>query len=274
MTKTAERVYLLGPAPPARFRFHRPVARPRGRCQIHEAILTASRQSSLWIATGSKPTDDLLRAALATGSSWNGRPRLGRLLMLFPPRLDSLPALHELFEPVAWGTAAFRILPYDELAEVLDAENRRDLFIGGFVDPGTATLILYRGDLERLAVPLSQFKSFGSGPQPNAAGLAFTDHGQTVCLGDYQAAADAILYEVAPDYRRRILAKRHEEDRSFGACLRRLRVLRGLRQGDFNAIPARTIARIERGEVARPHRDTLQRIAKHLDVEPADIETF
>jgi hypothetical protein len=193
---------------------------------------------------------------------------------LFPPRPDSLPALEDLFDAVAWGTASFKLLPHAELAEVLGSANRHDLFIGGFVDPGTETLVLFRGDFERLVVPLSVFKAFGDGPEPNPSALSLLDYGQTVGLGDYQAASDAILYEVDSDYRRRINARRREEDRSFGACLRRLRVLKGLRQSDFGTIPARTIARIERGETGKPHRATLLKLAKRLGVVPEEIERY
>lgn len=275
MTRTTEQFYLLGGEPRERFRFRLPVTSLRKRSEMHRAILQATKQSSVWIATRSESTDDLLREVLKSGQPRTSfRPRLGRLLLLFPPRLGSLPALEELFAPVAWGTASLRLLPYGELAEVLGAENRRDLLIGGFVDATTDTLILYRGDFARLAVPLSLFKALGTGPRPNPSALSFTDFGQTVCLGDYQAAADAVLYEVDPEYRRRINAKRREEDRSFGASLRRLRVMKGLRQSDFNSIPAKTIARIERGEVGKPHRETVQKIARCLRVEGEDIETY
>jgi hypothetical protein len=275
MTKTTEQIYLLGGEPRERFRFRPPVAQLRKRSEIQQAILQAPKHASIWIATRSDLTDDLLREVWASASKRTSiLPRLGRLLVLFPPRLDSLPALEELFDPVIWGTASLRLLPYEELAVVLGAAKRRDLFIGGFVDPKTETLILYRGDFARLAVPLSNFKAPGSGPKPNPSALSFTDYGQTICLGSYQAAGDAILHEMDPDFRRRINAKRREEDRSFGASLRRLRILKGLRQSDFNGIPAKTIARVERGEVGKPHQATLQKIAHHLGVPAEDIATY
>jgi hypothetical protein len=275
MPMATEQIYLLGGELGKRFRFRLPVAKLRKQREMHEAIIQAPKQSSVWIATRAEATDDLLRAVLSLGRPrTNYKPRLGRLLLLFPPRLDSLPALEELFAPVAWGSASLRVLPYEEIAEVLAAENPHDLFIGGFVDPATEMLILYRGDFERLAMPLSLCKAWGSGPKPNPAELSFTDCGQTVCLGDYQAATDAILYEMDPRYRRRLNAKRRDRDRSFGASLRRLRVLKGLRQSDFTSIAAKTIARIERGEVGNPHRATVEKIAKFLHVAPQDIESY
>ena len=274
MTKSSEPLYLLGDGFARGFRFRRPVVRLRKRSEIHEAILQARKQSSVWIATKSHSTDQLLRAAFEHAKASLPPPRLGRMLLLFPPRPDTLPTLEELFDPIAWGTSSLRLLPPEELAEVVDAENRHELFVGGFVDPKTDTLILYRGDFERLSVPLSILKALGAGPKPDPSALSFTDYGQTVRLGDYQAASDAILYEADRDYRRQINAKRRKEERSFGACLRRLRILKGLRQNDFDSIPAKTIARIERGEVAKPHRTTLHKIAQRLDVEPSEIETY
>jgi DNA-binding XRE family transcriptional regulator len=165
-------------------------------------------------------------------------------------------------------------LPFEELAEVLSADNRDELFIGGFVDRKTDTLIPYRGNFDRPSVPLSIFKTRGEGPKPNPSALTLTDYGQTVRLGDYEASSEVILYETDTEFRREQNAKRREADRSFGACLRRLRIVKGLRQSDFDSIPAKTIARIERGEVGKPHRETVLKIAQHLDIEASEIETF
>jgi transcriptional regulator with XRE-family HTH domain len=82
------------------------------------------------------------------------------------------------------------------------------------------------------------------------------------------------LYEADPEYRSRLTAKRRAEDKTFGACLRRLRLQRGLRQSDFGEVTAKTIARIERGETDAPHGRTLSLIARHLQVEPKDIASF
>ena len=58
------------------------------------------------------------------------------------------------------------------------------------------------------------------------------------------------------------------------ASLRRLRLMRGLSRDDFPGVAAKTIARIERGEVERPREETLHRIAQRLGVAPADITTY
>jgi len=53
-----------------------------------------------------------------------------------------------------------------------------------------------------------------------------------------------------------------------------LRKERRLLRTDFPGIASKTIARIERGEVDRPHSRTLAKIAKVLHVSPDEIESF
>lgn len=104
-----------------------------------------------------------------------------------------------------------------------------------------------------------------------------TDYGQTIQLGSYEAATESLLYEFDPDYRRRIGKERRESDSSFGAALRRLRKQRGLRREDFAPLlSAKTVARIERGEVLPDAlRDsTWEILSQKLGVKPEEIETF
>ncbi len=279
-TEKPGKLYLLGGGPAHRFRFRFPVTRLRSRKGIAQAIADAAKSSAVWIATEREATDDLLREAFHPSflrTPHHGRRlrhSLGSLLLLHAPRPESVPALEELFAPVAWGTSSFKTLPPRELAEVLASEDRHDLFVAGFVDLPTETLTLYRGDFEKLSVPLSIFMSSGTGVEPDPSALELNDYGQTVRLGEYEAATDAILYEADPEYRRRVNAKRREEDRTFGACLRRLRRLKGFRQSDFEPIPAKTIARIERGQTQKPHGKTLRLIADRLGVHADDISTY
>lgn len=200
--------------------------------------------------------------------------QLGGLLTLCRPRTENIQPLGDLFEPFVWSTENFYFLPRPELAEALANERRGDLFIGGYADPHNRTLTLVRGDLRRLSVPVSIFRPTGIGEKADAFRLAFIDGGNTVRLGDYEAATDAILYEADPDYRRRLMAKRRAEDKTFGACLRRLRLQRGLRQADFGDMAAKTIARIERGETEAPHGQTLRALAARLQVEADEIMSY
>lgn len=87
------------------------------------------------------------------------------------------------------------VLPIDELIQILRSENRRDFVIGGKVIPERAELVLYRGNLEAVTVPLAQFTSGLAGATPDPTRFAVINYGQTICLGEYEASADAILCE-------------------------------------------------------------------------------
>ena len=167
-------------------------------------------------------------------------------------------------------------LPPEELGEALGAENRCDLFIGGSVDHQSETVTLLRGGGKRrsLTVPFTAFEPSGTGLRPDFEHFSLVDCGQTVRLGDYEAAADAILYEYDPDYRRRIHKERKQSEQSFGASLRRLRLQRGLTREDFAPTSAKTIARIEQGKVSRLQAKTLQTLASQRGVRIDEIQTY
>jgi hypothetical protein len=265
------KLFWLGPGVKRLLRYGLPASPVQGRRSLVRA-LSESSSSDLWLTASASASDELLQEALRMPP--RRRHRLGGLLTLHRPRTESIQPLDDLFAPFVWSTENFRLLPLAELAEVLADERRGDLFLGGYADPHNQTLTLVRGDLRRLSVPVSLFLPSGTGEKADAFRLAFADSGNTVRLGDYEAAADAILYEADPDYRRRLLARRRAEDKTFGACLRRLRLLRGLRQADFGDVTAKTIARIERGETAAPHGQTLRAIAALLEVEPDEITDY
>ncbi|MCI0620636.1 MAG: hypothetical protein L0387_03020 [Acidobacteria bacterium] len=190
-TTPGERYYFLGSQPRKWPRSCVQIETLRTRSQMRRAIAEAPKQNAVWIATKPDSTDELLREAIA--SQTIGRRRLGGLLMLFPPRLGSLPALEEVFQPIAWGPADFALLPFHELVAATTAGNRAKLFVAGFVDWETDVATLYRGNLDRLVFSLSVI---GRRFQARATPLSIIDSGQTVCFGDYQAASDAILLEV------------------------------------------------------------------------------
>jgi hypothetical protein len=270
-TKAPDKLFVLGPGVKQLLRFGLAASQVSGRRSLVQALGEAS-PSALWMAARPGATEELLHEAIRLPS--RRRSRLGGLLTLYKPRTQSIQPLEDLFEPFVWSPGDFRTLPIDGLAEVLADERRGDLFLGGYADMDNQTLTLVRGDLRRLSVPFSMFPPSGTGDTPDPSRLALTDCGNTVRLGDYEAAADAILYEADPDFRGRLLAKRRAEGRTFGACLRRLRLSRGLRQADFGDVTAKTIARIERGETEAPHGHTLKVIAARLGVEPNEITSY
>ena len=235
--------------------------------ELRNSVTHATRES-LWVSYSNDLTEALVKnVSLAP-------PSLGFWLFIHDLDLKTIPALSSFFRRIAFSMDG-GFLPTDELVEVLDAENRSDLFIGGSVNDVTETITFWRGNMTSLTVSFSTFETSGDGTEPEFDKCAVIDCGQTVQLGSYEAAVDAILYEHDPEYRRRISKKRLEEDQSFGASLRRLRKQRGLRREDFEPdVTAKTVARIEQGKVTRIQKKTLSILANRLSVEPEEIATF
>jgi Helix-turn-helix len=209
----------------------------------------------------------LLADAVHVDDRWH------RLLLLQRASTARRELLHALFRVVVAPDDGVRLLPPAELAGVMADGRAVDLFIGGVVDTDDKALVLYRGNLDRLVVPLDWFK-----PRPKARpdfdAFAVVDHGQTVQLGEYEAAGEAILYEFDADARRRMKERKIKQDSSFGGALRRLRLARGLARSEFAPLAEKTVARIERGEVEEPHGDTLAIIAKRLGVKADKIKSY
>jgi len=247
----------------------------RSLAHIDEAVRLASRDS-LWIASRSVMIDQLIRVVSRNVVTRSGnRSRIGKLLILELPRSTALEILHSCFEPIVGADSSFKLLPREQLAEVLSApkDEARDLFIGGLVDTQSKALALVRGDFSRVVVPFSIFRASGAA-KPDFPQFEVDDYGQTVRFGDYEVGADFILYAIDSEYRTRINAKRREQGKGFGPSLRRLRNLRRLGRGSFGEVAAKTIARIERGEVQTPRGRTLQVICETLQVESKEIESY
>lgn len=252
-----------------RFAKHFAALRPkilRSQDEVREAFETHWRHA-LWIAPAASSMQRL------AGSLLGSRKGDQRLLVLGRIEGARRELLHALFRFVVAVEEGVKLLPPDQIAEVLASPNREDLFIGGAVDATDRLLVLYRGNLESLVVPLTWFARHG-GPRADANDFEVTDFGQTIRLGTFEAAADAILYEFDADARRRLRQRSIAKDESFGGALRRLRLQRGLRREDFEGISAKEIARIERGEVAKPHAETIAKLAQRLGVKPDEIETY
>jgi len=159
-----------------------------------------------------------------------------------------------------------------ELVEVLGAENRADLFVGGLLNEEEEVVVLFRGNLDRLSVPLAWFAR-RSDVKPDFERFGVIDHGHTLGFGPFEASADAVLYDFDPEYRARARKRQLELDDSLGGALRRLRELKGVSRSDFPSVSAKMIARIERGEV-QPRAETLKKIARRLDVEVEEISSY
>jgi hypothetical protein len=167
-----------------------------------------------------------------------------------------------------------RLLPDEILADVLASEERDDRFIGVMVDHEDQAVILYRGNLEQVVEPFASFPERPHYPKPDFTDVEVTDYGQTLRLGDYEAATSAILYGVDADYRRRYKANLIECDQTFGGSLRRLRLQRGLKRSDFAPLDAKTIERIELSKSPKPRGRTMAIMAERLGVVAEEIETY
>jgi hypothetical protein len=241
----------------------------RDRSEVGAALARPTRRVT-WVSFTRQFTDILLRKAVDTRANLRG----AHLITLAPPRSESIPALVGLFHPVFGLVEGFQWLPREELVEAITRDDARERFIGGSVDPRAKTVTLLRGDMETVVAPFAIFRESGDGTAPDFARLRLTDFGGTVALGDYEAAADAILYELDPDYRRQLKKRRRQGERTFGASMMRLRKQRRLKRSDFAPISAKEIARIERNEVEKPHAKTLQAIAGRLGVRPEEIGEY
>lgn len=228
---------------------------------------TRHRRGAVWVAPRAALVGWFRDCAFLAGSDQ-------RLLLLEEPHARQHAVLHALFRAVVARREGLRLLPDHELLEVVAAPNRDELLIGGGVDEEDGVVVLRRGNLLPVIVPLAWFTSSRAGPKPDPSRLSIADFGQTVRLGEYEAATHAILYDFDEEYRRSAKKRALERDKSFGGALRRLRVLRGLSQDGFAGISAKEIARIEKGAVKKPHGETLRILAKRLRVKPEEIETY
>jgi len=244
----------------------------QGRVQIAKTLRQAPART-FCVSMNQSATDDVLRSAQVCQRR---RGTIYGLVTVQPPRPNSVPGLASCFRRLAGTAPNSKLLPVDELLDVLSAPTKEaaSLFIAGVADTESQTLALTRGNMKTITVPFSMFKPSGTEVQPNFAQLSLTDYGHTVRLGDYEASSDAILYEADPEYRRKAKKKLLAEEQTFGASLRRLRIQKGLSRGDFGSLSSKTIARIERNEVEKPHGETLRTIADRLGVEPEEIESY
>lgn len=217
---------------------------------------------------------DLTNALMQSGIPWG--KRLGIGVFVHEIDIKTILELSGLFRKIAFaGSNGF--IPAGELAEVLTAPNRSDLAIGGLVNDNSQRITFWRGNFETLSIPFSAFEKSGDGSVPDFEDFSIIDSGQTVKLGQYEAAFDSILYEFDPGYRRAASKKRLKQDRSLGAAIRRLRKQRGLTCKNFEPeIAEKTLARIETGKVApdRIRKSTLEAIATRLQVKPEELATF
>ena len=234
-----------------------------GRSQVLSAYVTKRRFH--WIVKDAAGLSKFL-VTVRPRETWH------RLLLLdteasSPRRVLLQSYFHSILNPES-------LLSAQELAEVLSAPHPEDYFIGGVVNHDDNSVILYRGNFEPVIVPFAWFQTSPGQQAPDFRRFKVIDSGQTLALGEYEAASDAILFEFDEGARRRQKATALLQDSSLGASIRRLRLQKGLSRSSFKGISAKTIARIEQGQVSRPHQGTLSTIARRLGVTSDALGSF
>jgi hypothetical protein len=197
------------------------------------------------------------------------------LLCLEPTDGTDQHYLNAKFSLVVSPDDGLKLLPIEEIAEIIGLPDSEDYIIGGIVNLANSSVVLYRGNLAPITLPLAWFEAGPNSPQPNPDDFEIIDFGQTIRMGEFEAGTEAILYEFDPLFRRRDKERRINTDDSFGGALRRLRLQRGLKQSDFSpGTSTKEVGRIERGEVATLHERTIENLAQHLGVAPEEIQSY
>lgn len=88
-------------------------------------------------------------------------------------------------------------LPPQDVLEIILLPDNGAFCIGGNIQ-GDA-LVLLRGNLDTLVVPLSSFKPTGSGVAPDFSDFEIIDYGKALRFGKYEADFDAVLQESGKD---------------------------------------------------------------------------
>ena len=124
-----------------------------------------------------------------------------RLLLIGSPKAPERAFLRAVFESVVVQDDV-QVLEIRR-SDVLGAARRANLFIGGAAAPAAKSIVLIRGDLTSMVVPFSWFTTRPNGPRPDFSDFEIIDSGQTIRLGKYEAATEAVLYEFDVEFRRR-----------------------------------------------------------------------
>lgn len=83
-------------------------------------------------------------------------------------------------------------LPDEILQEVLLAENRESLVIGGYANTDQCEVVLWTGKLKRFVVPFFEFETSGTGLEPDFENFSVIDYGQTLKFGEYEATVESL----------------------------------------------------------------------------------
>jgi hypothetical protein len=183
------------------------------------AVVFHERGPSLWIVPDPLSLEPLVRIG-------GGRHGDQRLLVLSPIDFATSTALQGIFSHVVCRPDIGHLIPDEEIAGVLSDEAPGESSIGGFVHHRLGIVVLHRGDLSTMVVPLEWLAN----PHTVSADphdFEVVDYGHGVRLGAFEAATDKVLYDFDPVVRiklaeqdrinlaeeRRILAERAQTTR-------------------------------------------------------------
>ena len=93
-------------------------------------------------------------------------------------------------------------LPQEEIGEIEKSSNKLHLgiFMSGFVDYALREIVLFTADHKEIIASFDMFQPT-SKAQPDFQLFSLIDFGNTIKLGEYEAASSAILYELDPEYK-------------------------------------------------------------------------
>jgi hypothetical protein len=183
--------------------------------------------------------------------------------------------LNDLFEDVVLdNNKSFVLLNKEELLTVLamPLSERRDQVIGLQVLESLKKVKILKADFETLFIPMDIFKATSRGVKADFKNIEIMEYGHYIKLGEYEASVSGILYECDKNYRLRRKKERFDNEISFGACLRRYRIQKDIKQSDFKNTSEITIRRIEAGK--EPPKSRIDKILKELSLTEDELMSY
>jgi len=94
------------------------------------------------------------------------------------------------------------LLPHEMIdVQALPTNERKRLFISGYVDYKYHNLILFRGDGSSVVLAFDYFKKTNNITEPDFNDFNIIDYGNAIKLGEYEASTRSILIEVDLEYK-------------------------------------------------------------------------
>jgi len=200
------------------------------------------------------------------------RRRLSAILLI-PLEAATIAAMRAVFHEVLTAEE-FTFLPVDDLLSALRSPDPGTRAIGVAFSRKLGLVTVVTGAMQRLVVPVGQIleqrKPSQAGEQAIIGG-----GGRTIAFGKRTVTIEAIRKAQDPLYRREVRRQARATDTSFGACLRRARLSRGLDQGGLGTSD-RSIRSIEAGITAEKaiRRKTRKQIEKALRMTFEKVKTY